>query len=155
MRFIATFFQEVTRYFTDQAARHEGVTGLADRLREWQPRILIAHSLGSVVAYEAMWTEPFPKVDLLITLGSPLAMPDIVFDRLADHPGPRQRPPGVGRWINVADLGDIIAIPAKGIGRNFERVAADLSDSIHSFDFHRATNYLASSTATAVLATVV
>jgi hypothetical protein len=154
-RFVGTFFPEVTRYFTNQEARHHAVTDLAAYLREWQPRVLIAHSLGSVVAYEALWAGPAPQVDLFLTLGSPLAMPDIVYPRLAEHPGARRRPPGVRRWINIADQGDIIAIPARGIGRSFEHLAADVSDSIHAFDFHLARHYLACNPTTAALAALV
>jgi hypothetical protein len=151
-RFVATFFPEVSRYFTDNTARHHAVNGLVEQLMKWQPRTLIAHSLGSVVAYEALWSDPHPKVEMFLTLGSPLAMPDIVYDRLVTHPGPRQRPPGVRRWINIADRGDIIAIPPGGISRAFEHVMADLSESIHAFDFHRATNYLGCAPTTAALA---
>lgn len=154
-QFVAAYFSEVTRYFTNQEARLQAVTGLAAQVRQWQPRILIAHSLGSVVAYEAFWIDPYPDVDVFLTLGSPLAMPDIVYPRLTDHPGPRRRPPGVRRWINIADRGDIIAIPAGGIGQSFDDLAADLNDSIHAFDFHRASNYLACPTTTATLAALV
>lgn len=154
-RFVATFFPEVSRYFTDQDARIRAVSGLAAQIREWRPRVLIAHSLGSVVAYESLWADASLEVETLLTLGSPLAMPDIVYQRLAHHAGTRRRPPGVRRWINIADRGDVIAIPPGGISQRFEQLAADLSDSIHAFDFHRATNYLACSTTTAALASVV
>jgi hypothetical protein len=154
-RFVSTFFPEVSCYFADNSVRHQAVRGLVEQLTQCQPRILIAHSLGSVLAYEALWTEPHPEMDLFLTLGSPLAMPDVVYERLATHPGYRQRPPGVRRWINIADRGDIIAIPTGGISRAFEYVTADLSDSIHAFDFHRATNYLSCATTTAALAALV
>ncbi|MGH8909608.1 MAG: hypothetical protein ACRD0K_24740 [Egibacteraceae bacterium] len=109
-----------------------------------RPRIVIAHSLGSVVAYEALWARPDPHVELLITLGSPLAMPDVVFDRLDPAPngGRGARPPGVARWVNLADPGDLIAIP-RPLTRRFARVDADDERSIHAFAFHRVARYLA------------
>ena len=104
-----------------------------------KPQILIAHSLGSIVAYEALWAHPDCSVDMFLTLGSPLAMPDVVYDRLAEHAGPRGRPPGVRRWINIADHGDIIAIPRGGVSHAFVGLTGDISDNIHAFDFHRVT----------------
>jgi hypothetical protein len=82
-------------------------------------------------------------------------MPDVVYDRLAEHEGPRRRPPGVRRWINIADYGDIIAIPKAGIPRAFVGLSSDISDNIHAFDFHRVTHYLACPATTGVLAAMI
>ena len=60
-------------------------------------------------------------------------MPDIVFERLSPHGGRRGRPPGVGKWINLADPGDIIAVPLGGISAKFKHVTADLTDAISVF----------------------
>ena len=77
--------------------------------------LLIGHSLGSVIAYDALWElshlENHPgKVDLFLTLGSPLGM-RFVQDRLL---GFRQRerrfPCNIRRWINVAAHGDLTAL---------------------------------------------
>jgi alpha-beta hydrolase superfamily lysophospholipase len=81
-------------------------------------RVLVGHSLGSVVAYEALAANPGWPVVLLVTLGSPLGIPNLIFDRLepAPHPaavqtGPRGHWPGPGRaWVNVADQGDVVAL---------------------------------------------
>jgi hypothetical protein len=150
-RFVATFFPEVSRYFADTSARSAATEGLAASIARVKPQILIAHSLGSIVAYDTLWSDHECKVDLFLTLGSPLAMPDVVYDRLAEHAGPRRRPPGVRRWINVADNGDIIAIPKGGVSQAFLGLAGDISDNIHAFDFHRVTNYLACPAITGVL----
>jgi pimeloyl-ACP methyl ester carboxylesterase len=81
--------------------------------------VLVGHSLGSVVAYEALCANPGWPVRMLVTLGSPLGIPNLIFDRLqpvplpaADaRPGPRGRWPGPGRaWANVADQGDVVAL---------------------------------------------
>jgi hypothetical protein len=153
-RFVATFFPEVSRYFTDGAARSIAIKGLADAIARARPQILIAHSLGSVVAYDALWAHPDCLVDVFLTLGSPLAMPDVVYDRLAEHPGPRGRPPGVRRWVNIADYGDIVAIPKGGVSQAFLGVTGDINDNIHTFDFHRVTGYLACPTTTGLLAAI-
>lgn len=78
-------------------------------------RALLGHSLGSVVAYEAVRALPGP-LDLLVTLGSPLGLRS-VRDRLS-HPEVEQAtglPPGVRRWVNVYDRRDPVAC-AGGLG---------------------------------------
>ncbi|MGW2482427.1 hypothetical protein ACWCWQ_21685 [Streptomyces sp. NPDC001571] len=153
--FIATFFRDVTRYLGDKngstrsAAREE----VADTIASTGARVVIAHSLGSVVAYEALHAHPELEVDLLLTLGSPLALRHGVFDLLSPAPvdGTGQRPPGVCRWVNLSDHGDIVAIP-RPFKRRFPSVHLDLTDSIAPFDFHRASPYLRSSAVAATLA---
>ena len=107
--------------------------------------VVIAHSLGSVVAYETLWKYRL-EVPLLVTVGSPLAFPQGVFPRLTPAPvdGLGARPPAVGQWSNLADHGDIVAVPAGGVGKSFTGVAEDLHDTIARVDFHRLTNYFRS-----------
>ena len=108
------------------------------------PRIVVAHSLGSVVGWEALAAYPQIEVDLFVTVGSPLALPRVVWDRL--EPAPRdgfgQRPAGVQRWVNLADRGDLIAIPRGGVKDRFRGVEDDCETSIHWADFHLVSNYL-------------
>ena len=151
-RFVACLL-EVCRFFADAQTRLVITQGLADTIEETRPQILMAHSLGSVVSYETLWAHPHPEIDLLVTLGSPLAMPDVIYQRLTAHPGRRARPPGVRRWINIADPGDIIAIPSGRMPTSFDNVTADINNAIHVFDFHRVTNYLACPATAGVLAT--
>jgi hypothetical protein len=158
--FIGTFFAEVTRYLRDDQrdgsaqARRAARERVAERIAARRPQVVIAHSLGSVVTYEALWARPSLEVDLLITVGSPLALPHVVFPRLspAATGGLGHRPPGVRRWVNLADPGDLIAIPVRGVSRYFSGVAVDRHDVIGAFDFHRAANYLASDGLAEVLA---
>ncbi|OPC84128.1 hypothetical protein B4N89_27245 [Embleya scabrispora] len=145
--FTATFCREVPAYLKnpDSPARAAARSRVTDTLETTGARIVIAHSLGSVVAYEALWARPDLNVDLLVTLGSPLALPHAVLPRLRPAPvdGRGARPPGAARWVNLADPGDIVAIPKGGIGRTFEGVDTDEHTLIHAFDFHLAKNYLA------------
>ncbi|MFE9360980.1 hypothetical protein ACFYPB_43950 [Streptomyces olivaceoviridis] len=73
-------------------------------------RVVIAHSLGSVVAYEALCALPGHGVRALVTLGSPLGM-RMIFDRLEPAPSPHGLWPGPDSlcWTNVADDGDAVA----------------------------------------------
>lgn len=71
--FIATFFRDVARYLggPDDAARAAAREEVAGVISSTGARVVIAHSLGSVVAYEALHAHPELEVDLLLTLGSP------------------------------------------------------------------------------------
>jgi pimeloyl-ACP methyl ester carboxylesterase len=150
--FITTFFREVHTYFTEPERHAGAIEDVAAAIRRVEPSVLIAHSLGSVVAYETLWTAPnLPPIDRFLTIGSPLAMPDIVYDRLHTRDGPHARPPGIQEWINLADRGDFIAIPPGGISEKFDGVSADLTDMIGCFAFHRVTRYLASPPVTQII----
>jgi hypothetical protein len=85
-----------------------------DRVREMRPqnaRVLIGHSLGSVVAYEALCRIPDLGITTLITLGSPLGLRSIRdgMSQKAHHCIPNL-PPGVLRWINIYDPSDAVAL---------------------------------------------
>ncbi len=86
--FVAVCFPEVARYLaTDDApARTQAREHVATTIAERQARVVIAHSLGTVVAYETLHAHPDLEVDLLVTLGSPLALPDAIFPRLQPRP---------------------------------------------------------------------
>jgi pimeloyl-ACP methyl ester carboxylesterase len=152
---VTRFCREVHCYLSDLARRNAVRATVADTIAVAAPAVVIAHSLGSVVTYETLWAHPKLHVDLLITLGSPLAMPDVIFDKL--HPAPEhskgQRPPGVRRWINIADPGDVIAIPRR-LTRFFDGINADLTTPIGVFNFHKVTGYLSCTTTSAALATL-
>jgi hypothetical protein len=95
------------------------------------------------VAYEALLAHPELEVDLLITLGSPLAMPAVVYERLRPLPTsiPDRRPPNAGRWINIADPGDVVAIE-RPFTRRFRPDENHDREHIHLVDFHLVSNYL-------------
>ncbi|MFI7027527.1 hypothetical protein ACIBK1_02335 [Microbispora rosea] len=140
--FVAVFFREVAAYMRDGAGHHAARDAVADAIAAHRAQVVIAHSLGSVVAYEALWHRPELEVELLVTLGSPLGMPGVIFERLRPAPGERgERPPGVRHWINIADVGDIIAIP-RPFTRRFTP-DANYEETIGLLDFHTASGYLA------------
>ncbi|MGV9893001.1 serine peptidase [Streptomyces tendae] len=156
--FIRLFFREVAIYLCadDDPARLAAREQVAAHIAQHRPRIVIAHSLGTVVTYEALHAHPELHVELLLTLGSPLALPNAVFDRLVPRPTGASvplgaRPPGVTRWVNIADPGDPVAIPPR-LARAFSGIALDLTDSIHAvFGFHHAKNYLSCAATAATL----
>ena len=152
--FVAVCFPEVARYLAadDAPARAQARERVATTIADRQARIVIAHSLGTVVAYEALHANRKLKVDLLVTLGSPLALPGAVFNRLQPRPGDGTglRPANVGRWVNISDYGDPIAI-LRPFKTYFPSVDLDLTESIGLFDFHRAARYLACASLAATL----
>jgi hypothetical protein len=154
--FALLFCREVHTYLSkpDSARRRRARDAVAAAINEHGPSVVLAHSLGSVVAYEALWAHPALRLDLLVTLGSPLAMPGVVYDRLQPDPViiGGARPPGVRRWINMADVGDIVAVPRGGLSSSFDGIELDVEVAIDDWDFHRVRNYLACDELRAVLA---
>lgn len=108
--------QQVRRYMTDLVLRRvvqDRVLAAVDK----DTRVVVGHSLGSVVAYEAMCAHPEWPVRALVTLGSPLGIRNLIFDRLVPAPVPGEPgrptgtwPGGAEMWTNVADAGDVVAL---------------------------------------------
>lgn len=75
-----------------------------------EPLIVIAHSLGTIVAYDVLAERPELDVRLLITLGSPLGIGNVQ-RRLGDRSGPPAPIPAcVAAWLNFADALDPVAL---------------------------------------------
>ncbi|MEU6922211.1 hypothetical protein [Streptomyces sp. NPDC046631] len=146
-RLLARLAREVTWYFERPECRTAARADVAATIARVRPRAIVAHSLGSVVAYEALWSASGAAVpvDLLVTVGSPLALPGAVFDRLDPPPvaGRGRRPPSVDRWINIADVGDLVALPRQ-LTRAFDGIEEDIETTIAPVDFHTFGKYLAS-----------
>jgi hypothetical protein len=141
--FASLFAPEVAAYLTDQGRRERCQEAVRDTIRKHRPRVVVAHSLGSVVAYETLWSNPDLEIELLLTLGSPLGMRNVVFENLLPAPvnGLGGRPGGVKRWVNIADKDDIAAIPPDLRGC-FTGVDAEERVNLDWIDFHTAEKYL-------------
>jgi hypothetical protein len=106
--------KQVHRYFTDPALRSEIRGAVAECVAD-DASVVVAHSLGSVVAYEVLSAKPASARLSLVTLGSPLGLPNLVFDRLDPEPRPRgdgvrgHWPDSARAWTNIADAGDVVA----------------------------------------------
>lgn len=145
-RIALAFCREVSTYLSHPARRQAVRDTVAATISQHRPTIVIGHSLGTVVAYETLWQHPELKVDLMLTLGSPLAIPGVIFERLEPTPvsGRGARPPAVASWANLADVGDIIAIPRTGLRNRFDQVDTDKpAIVIGEHAFHGAEHYLA------------
>ncbi|MEV7339781.1 alpha/beta fold hydrolase [Streptomyces sp. NPDC093544] len=74
-----------------------------------RPTVVVGHSLGSVVAFEALASYNGP-VPLLVTIGSPIATSGLVWPRL--KPQPPATPDCVDRWLDFWD-GDDVVVPRR------------------------------------------
>lgn len=86
--------------------------------------LLIGHSMGSIIAYDALWELDHLEnirecVDCFLTLGSPLGM-NYVQRRLIGHAGQgvRQYPRNIRRWVNISARGDLVALDP-GLANDF------------------------------------
>lgn len=105
------FIQDAAAYFydADQHAR------IQERLRvlltpDGSPYVVLAHSLGSVIAYDVLRTlaadDAAVRADLLLTFGSPLGIEEVQ-DNVVK---PLEVPGRVRRWRNFADFFDPVAL---------------------------------------------
>ncbi len=114
--------EETSRYFDNQG-------GIASDVREQLKEVLrplldgeddrvllIGHSLGTVISYDALWAlsqlEHLPgKVDTFISMGSPLGMKYVKRRLLGSNRiGKQKYPDNIRHWINVAAEGDVTAL---------------------------------------------
>jgi hypothetical protein len=104
-RFVMRSLTQVTRYLSDDSLREQALARVHALLTPGT-QVMIGHSLGSVVAFEAaqMFDHPLP---LLITIGCPLGLHTVVYERV--RPQPPRFPPAVHHWVNIADRNDIVA----------------------------------------------
>jgi len=106
--------KQVRAYFCDEDLRASIQERVAAAIAN-DTRVVVAHSLGSVVAYELLFRHPHPQVGALVTLGSPLGLRNLIFDRLRPAPAATANGrvmgawPPVRMWANVADSGDVVA----------------------------------------------
>jgi len=116
--------RDAARYFANEG-------GIADQVRQlvaaelqaaWDAGhsvLLMAHSLGSVIAWDTLWAlsrgpgarRPPGPVDLLLTLGSPLGTRFVQRRLLGSRrEGPERYPLGIRRWQNLAARGGLTAL---------------------------------------------
>jgi hypothetical protein len=78
-KFVKRTLTQVTRYLRDDDIRNDAQDRVLAHIGP-ETRLVIAHSLGSVVAYEALHRTTHPVA--LVTLGSPLGLRTVIYDRL-------------------------------------------------------------------------
>ncbi len=108
---------------------------------EGEETVVVAHSLGSVIAYKLLrHLGKKAIVNLLITLGTPLGI-DVVKDHL--KPPKLQKPTGVVSWLNGSDERDYVALHSALTKETFAAGIDNLSDIKNSKkDPHAILDYL-------------
>jgi hypothetical protein len=135
--------KQVRAYLHDDSVRQTAMDRVAKAIGP-DTQILIGHSLGSIVAYEALCQHPHWSVTTFITLGSPLGIRNLVFERLRPAPanGVGAPPGSVKQWVNVSDKGDPVAL-TKRLNPLFGGIVSDHSVS-NGASAHDARPYLTS-----------
>ena len=118
---IEIHLRDLRRYIRNQ-------NGIGDHTREMlklpmraasemdRPILLLAHSMGSVIAYESLWEMSHDShddlvLDMLVTMGSPLGQTYVQRRMLGhDRSGAERYPGNVRRWVNLAAVGDMTAV---------------------------------------------
>ncbi len=150
---VKSSIQETEKYFRNQ-------DNLACRVREFQKAplrnaygnkdkiLLIAHSMGSVIAYDSLWELDHLEglhgcVDCFLTIGSPLGM-NFVQKRLINHENkhPEPYPGNIRKWINISAHGDLVALDPSLANDYADMVKQDYVNSIEDrvngvYNFYR------------------
>ncbi|MGW6204399.1 alpha/beta hydrolase [Streptomyces sp. NPDC055089] len=108
-----------------------------------RPTIVIGHSLGSIVAFEALASYGGP-VPLLVTIGSPIATSGLIWPLL--QPRPPTTPRCVDRWLDFWDADDMV-VPRRSLSTLVQPNERGIGPTPERFDSrmwwaHSATTYL-------------
>jgi pimeloyl-ACP methyl ester carboxylesterase len=129
------------------------IQGRLDAALGMDTRVVLGHSLGSVIAYEGLCRSPH-RVGTFITVGSPIATPRLIMQPLRErqyrelnYPTSRRRPwPGVERWLNFFAPADVWSVPIKRLAPLFDPRIQDI-EVVHgsphrAVETHKLTTYL-------------
>jgi hypothetical protein len=136
--------RQVCNYISDSACRRaiqDRVTGRIGAVST----VIVAHSLGSVAAYEALSAMPAHNVYTLITLGSPLGLRHMFFNRLRTPTvaGRHSWPAPLAQWVNISFSRDPVAFvnrlsPLFGNGRQITDIILRGRSNSHSLQSYLA-----------------
>lgn len=142
-RALVLWIKQVASYLRDQPVRDQMQDIVREAIGETAD-VVVAHSLGSVVAYDVLASLQGSTVTGFITLGSPLGIRPTIYDQLAvfgDEGPPRESPASFQKWVNIADKRDPVALE-KRLSQLFTRVEDKLVD--NGAMAHSAAPYLSS-----------
>lgn len=139
---IGRFAADVQVYLTRPHIQKDINTIVASAI-QGEPCVVVAHSLGTVVAYITL-TEAVrnPQVKLLVTAGSPLGIRSIK----SKLRRPLKFPEGVQNWFNAADERDIIALYSQLDGDSFVANIDNHTAVKNGADSHSIAKYLEDAT---------
>jgi hypothetical protein len=108
---IALFTHDVYQYLKNSVIRETIETGVTTAIAPGVETVVVAHSLGTVVAYNLLRQQGHLRgwnCVLLVTVGSPLAIGEI--RKTLKGFAPLRCPPCVKRWFNAIDERDVVAL---------------------------------------------
>lgn len=110
-KIVIFYLKQVGGYLHDPEMRKQIQDRVVKAIDE-DTRVLVGHSLGSIVCYETLCQHPEWPVKVFVSLGSPLGIKRLIFDQLdpAPHANLGQWPGSIKNWVNIADAGDIVAL---------------------------------------------
>ncbi len=106
-------FDDLRDYYRKPVVRNRARDRLIHALQRHNDKrvCLIAHSMGSILAYDVLRTleQSLPAIDHFVTIGSPLGLP-IVIQHVQEEFSNTLVPRQVRQWTNLADPRDKIAL---------------------------------------------
>jgi hypothetical protein len=132
---IGRYTADVKVYLENSFVRSE-INNIVLAAMQEQPLVVVAHSLGTIVAYVVLREHPEIRPRLFLTAGSPLGL-DVIRDNL---PVPRAIP--ADRWLNVSDDDDIVALFPKLDERSFVDGIDNITDIDNGDEPHSIVRYL-------------
>lgn len=148
---VRAHLRDLRRYLDDdngiaEHARQMLKTRLRAATEAQRPILLIAHSMGSVIAYDSLWQmsqiqRDHVLIDRLLTMGSPLGQ-RYIQQRIKGHTeeGARRYPRNIRRWTNIAAVGDLTAADPELANDFAEMVASGCVEEIRdlaTFNYFR------------------
>jgi subtilisin family serine protease len=116
-RLTRAFLKDVHDFLFDNARREAMMRTLEERLTPGGgPYVVVGHSQGSMVAYAVLATlkDASIEIPLLVTIGSPLGIQEVQDElKKITQQGKLAVPKRIGRWLNVADRLDPVALDAE------------------------------------------
>lgn len=106
---------DLYKYYTDKKIKKEIRSRLKDVIQKHKGKrvMILSHSMGTIIAYDVLRElgklSPRLTIDHFVTLGSPLGLPHVTSEIIAENPLIRT-PSIVTRWSNFADKRDPVAI---------------------------------------------
>lgn len=111
-------FDDLWHYHSERSFAREVRQRLRARIEAAgdRPILLVAHSMGSIVAYDVLRRlereAPAIRIDHFVTLGSPLGLAEVKL-KVAEEHGAVRVPDNVGRWSNLTDPRDVAAVAGR------------------------------------------
>ncbi len=104
---VRLLMQDVETYFGVAELRDNAIQRIVEAVNDASDEvILIGHSLGTVVAYDALRRHPELPARGYVSLGSPLGLPTV--RRSLEASGALRFPDDLDRWINIYDKRDFV-----------------------------------------------